>query len=75
MPSAKKDPIQRIANLLELTACTTGALEKAILESSESGKPITNRQLNKLKRQAKKDLAPAFDELENLIRSLPKSRL
>lgn len=69
-----KKALQQIANLLELTVCCAGALEKAVLESAETGKPITNRQLADLKRQAKKDVAAKFDALEALIRSLPKTQ-
>jgi hypothetical protein len=68
-----KQALQRIADLLELTMCTVSALEKAGLENAGTEQQLTNRQLNRLKRQAKVDIKATFDTLEALIRSLTTS--
>ena len=66
-----KQVLKKLAYLIEANTYTLAALEMH-LQSSESGKQITNRELNKWKQRAKKETKETFDKLEALIQSLPK---
>ena len=69
--STTKQVLKKLAYHIELNTYTLAALEMHI-QSSESGRPLTNRELNKWKKFAKTKMKGAFDKLAALIDSLPK---
>ena len=68
--STTKQVLKKLAYHIELNAYTLAALEMHI-QSSESGKQLTNRELNRWKKFAKTEMKATFDKLETLIDSLP----